>query len=151
MYLEARRVEALALTGLRVQEQIRWLYKPNISDQPWPVAGGSSRILVGNYQLGTRCSDIHRYTPPLGETYELRERGEGGSGGIRHLGEQVAHHPPVSAFVCQSLRPAAAAAGGGEQVPSFEVFGAIEPRTNFRGESAAQARNRTGADCAAGR
>lgn len=66
------------------------------------------------------------FNPLLGETFDLREAGPTG-GGFRHLGEQVAHHPPISAFHCQSLR---AGAGGR---PTFEYFGAIEPSTKFRG------------------
>ena len=43
------------------------------------------------------------FNPLLGETYELVESGSDG-GGIRHLSEQVGHHPPMTAFHCESLR-----------------------------------------------
>ena len=67
------------------------------------------------------------FNPLLGETYELLECGANG-GGIRHVSEQVGHHPPVTAFHCESLRLDAESGK-----PSFVMSGGVEPKTKFKG------------------
>lgn len=67
------------------------------------------------------------FNPLLGETYELLECGPSG-GGIRHISEQVGHHPPVTAFHCESLRLDEATGG-----PTFVFSGGVEPKTKFKG------------------
>jgi hypothetical protein len=67
------------------------------------------------------------FNPLLGETYELLECGASG-GGIRHLSEQVGHHPPVTAFQCESLRLDPASGD-----PTFVFSGGVEPKTKFKG------------------
>ena len=66
------------------------------------------------------------FNPLLGETYELVESGSDG-GGIRHFSEQVGHHPPVTAFHCESLRQTE------EGKPTFVLSGGVEPKTKFKG------------------
>lgn len=67
------------------------------------------------------------FNPLLGETYELVECGRCG-GGIRHISEQVGHHPPVTAFHCESLRLDESSGG-----PTFVFSGGVEPKTKFKG------------------
>jgi hypothetical protein len=67
------------------------------------------------------------FNPLLGETYELLECGPSG-GGIRHISEQVGHHPPVTAFHCESLRLDESSGD-----PTFVFSGGVEPKTKFKG------------------
>lgn len=58
------------------------------------------------------------FNPLLGETYEIKRRA---IGDLRFVAEQVSHHPPISAYVCE--------------VPGvFRFSGWMEPRVHFRGK-----------------
>ncbi|KAK0142647.1 Oxysterol-binding protein-related protein 1 [Merluccius polli] len=59
------------------------------------------------------------FNPLLGETYELTREEDG----YRLISEQVSHHPPISAFHAESLKP------------EFEFHGTIYPKLKFWGKS----------------
>lgn len=110
----------------RITENVYYSDLLNKAADPSYAACALKRMeYVAAYAITNISSNIDRlskpFNPLLGETYELVREDLG----FRIICEQVSHHPPVSAFHCDSTSPNT----------NWKFYGTVNPKIKFWGKS----------------